>query len=207
MIHRIVLSGGPCGGKSTALPLIAEHYRKQGYNVLTTPEMATLFFNHGIQLAIEPPEYHRALETTAFKVQLEMEDGFAELAHHGNPSGHSILLHDRGLVDLAAYCSPEMWEEITAEYDFTPEGLRDWRYDLVLHFKTVAHGAEQFFTLDNNPARQCTPELARILDDKSRAVWIGHPRCIVLDNSTGFSEKLGRAIQSIDTYLQEAGHA
>lgn len=201
MIHRVVLTGGPCGGKSTALPQLAKHFRNRGFNVYTTPEMATLFFEQGVKLAIEPPAYHKALEMTAYRVQAEMEDGFAALARHGDHGRDTILLHDRGLVDLAAYCPPEMWAEITGAHGMTPETLKRHRYDLVIHLTTAAHGAEQFFTNSNNPARQCTPELARTLDDRSKAVWTGHPRHHILDNSTDFEGKMRRAVGAVESYL------
>lgn len=200
MIHRIALTGGPCGGKSTALPLIAKHFRDKGLKVYTTPEMATLFHEHGVHLTVQDQGYVRALETAAFAVQFEMEEHFASLARQAKGQ-KTLFFHDRGLTDLSAYCPPEMWHEIVGSRGFTPESVR-LRYDMVLHFTTTAIGAEKFFTNENNPARQCTPEIATLLDRKAYEVWTGHPKRVQLDNSTDFEGKLRRAIAEVESHLQ-----
>ena len=38
-IKRIVLTGGPCAGKTTALASIQATFSRQGYKVITVPEM------------------------------------------------------------------------------------------------------------------------------------------------------------------------
>ena len=40
-IKRIVLTGGPCAGKTTALAKIVEHFSNLGYQVFTLPEVPT----------------------------------------------------------------------------------------------------------------------------------------------------------------------
>lgn len=39
MLSRIVLTGGPCAGKSTILKRIVEKYSQLGYAVYTLPEI------------------------------------------------------------------------------------------------------------------------------------------------------------------------
>lgn len=36
-IYRIVLTGGPCAGKSTALDKICDHFSKKGFHVMVVP--------------------------------------------------------------------------------------------------------------------------------------------------------------------------
>ena len=40
-IKRIVLTGGPCAGKTTALVRIIEHFSNLGFKVFTVPEVPT----------------------------------------------------------------------------------------------------------------------------------------------------------------------
>ena len=47
-VLRVVLTGGPCGGKTTALPSIAEALRKRGIPTVTVPETATSLVEAGI---------------------------------------------------------------------------------------------------------------------------------------------------------------
>ena len=48
-----------------------------------------------------------------------------------------------------------------------------------------------------------TPEQAAALDDKLIAAWTGHPHLRVVDNSTGFDEKLHRVVAEIASFLGE----
>ncbi len=47
-LTRIAYTGGPCGGKTTALARSFDHFGKLGYRVVIVPEAATLLFNAGI---------------------------------------------------------------------------------------------------------------------------------------------------------------
>ena len=50
-IFKIVLTGGPCGGKSTAMAAISERLNALGYQVFVVPEVATLLVTSGLKLA------------------------------------------------------------------------------------------------------------------------------------------------------------
>lgn len=67
-------------------------------------------------------------------------------------------------------------------------------YDAVLHMASAANGAEEAYTLANNGARIETVEEAREKDAKTLAAWMGHPHLSIVDNSTGFDEKVARAL-------------
>lgn len=41
-IKKIVLTGGPCAGKTTALVKVIEHFTSLGYKVFTIPEVPTI---------------------------------------------------------------------------------------------------------------------------------------------------------------------
>ena len=42
-IKKIVLTGGPCAGKTTALVKVIEHFTSLGYKVFTIPEVPTVY--------------------------------------------------------------------------------------------------------------------------------------------------------------------
>ncbi len=54
-LYRIVLTGGPCGGKSTALSAITDRLQGLGFQVYRVPETATLLLGGGVSFAILPP--------------------------------------------------------------------------------------------------------------------------------------------------------
>ena len=52
-IKKIVLTGGPCAGKTTALVKVIEHFSSLGYKVFTIPEVPTLFSQAGMNYLTE----------------------------------------------------------------------------------------------------------------------------------------------------------
>jgi hypothetical protein len=57
-VYTVVLTGGPCGGKSTALATLTKHLRAQGYEVYCVPEIPTLVFT-----GAHPPALARAVHS------------------------------------------------------------------------------------------------------------------------------------------------
>ena len=47
-IKKIVLTGGPCAGKTTALVKVIERFSSLGYKVFTIPEVPNTFTQAGI---------------------------------------------------------------------------------------------------------------------------------------------------------------
>lgn len=64
----------------------------------------------------------------------------------------------------------------------------------MVHLVTAAVGAEAFYSLANNAARTEGFEMARELDQKCQTAWCGHPALDVIDNASGFDEKMLRLI-------------
>lgn len=50
-IYKLVLTGGPCSGKTTALEELKSFLTKHGFKVFTTPEAATTLFLNGCSIA------------------------------------------------------------------------------------------------------------------------------------------------------------
>ena len=50
-VYKLVLTGGPCSGKTTALEELKTFLTKHGYKVFTTPEAATTLFLNGCSIA------------------------------------------------------------------------------------------------------------------------------------------------------------
>ena len=101
-VYRVVLTGGPCGGKSSALKDFTKKLNEHGYDVYTAPEVPTIMINGGCQYpGMEGKEELDAFETALLKLQLQMESSFTQCAAStGRPS---VLVLDRGLMDPAAY--------------------------------------------------------------------------------------------------------
>ncbi len=194
-VTKIVLTGGPCAGKTTAMVRILEHFSTRGFQVYTLPEVPTMFSAAGINYLTDDRAYFYQEEKATMQMQLYLEDRFTEIAEAaGKPA---IIVCDRGTMDISAYMKPEMWEAILIEIGTDTIKLRDSRYDAVLHLVTAARGAEKYFTNANNQYRSEGIELARELDKKVAAAWTGHPHLRIIDNSEDFEQKIRSVIAEI----------
>ena len=198
-ITKIVITGGPCAGKSTAFSRIQEEFTSLGYNVLFVPETATELINGGIApwTCKTADEFQKYL----IRLQLEKEKVFSDAA--SSMSGEKFLIVcDRGMLDNKSYMTSFGFNSVLNELNLNETELRD-NYDAVFHLVTAANGAEEFYTTANNAARTETPEEARIIDEKLISAWTGHPHLRVIDNSTSFDDKIKRLIKEIATFLGE----
>eukprot|EP00033_Pygsuia_biforma_P000323 GCRY01000394.1.p1 GENE.GCRY01000394.1~~GCRY01000394.1.p1 ORF type:complete len:408 (-),score=41.38 GCRY01000394.1:317-1540(-) len=200
MVHKIVLTGGPCAGKTTSMERLTEHFEKLGYRVYVVPEVATLMFTGGVRRCdLETPRQVFHFQENMIKIMMALEDGYYSMAKDSGQK--SILFCDRGTLDCFAYMDKEVWQAILDENGWSIVQLRDKRYDCVVHLITAAIGAEAHYT-NENLARAETPEEARDKDEKLRQAWVGHPYLVVVDNSTGFEEKLERVVDVVTQRLE-----
>lgn len=198
-MKRIVLTGGPCAGKTTALVKIIEHFSSLGYKVFIIPEVPTLFSQAGMDYLTDNHAFFYEGEKATLETQLALEDKFTRMAE--TIKTPTLMVCDRGTMDISAYMKPEMWEEITSGVGTSSEKLRA-RYDAVLHLVSAADGAEQFYTTANNAERTEGLELARELDKKVIQAWSEHPHLRVINNHENFDTKINRVIQEISNVLE-----
>jgi CYTH domain-containing protein len=107
------------------------------------------------------------------------------------------MICDRGTMDVAAFLTPEMWRALLDEHQAREIDLRGGRYDAVIHVTTAALGAEEFYSLDNNPARTETPEQAREADARILKAWTGHPHLRVIGNDSDFDTKVQAIVTAV----------
>ncbi|MBI2637298.1 MAG: ATP-binding protein, partial [Candidatus Sungbacteria bacterium] len=197
-VPLIAVTGGPCSGKSTGKVAVVERFNDFGYSVLTPPEVATELFTNGAAiggLGLSPGDFQEQV----LLMQLERENRYLEIAKRlKNPK--CIVLTDRGCLDGDAYMPP-------GEFAKLIRGMGLGRYELLSRYKsahhlvTAADGAPGFYTTENNSARKETPEEAICLDRRTRDAWVGVSHLQVIDNSTGFEEKIARLIKGICSVL------
>ncbi len=198
-ITKIVLTGGPCAGKTTALARIIQYYTDRGYAVYAQPEAATLFNQAGVNFLTDDKELFFESEKQLLSFQLHTEECFLKLAEKSDKP--VIIVYDRGVMDIAAYMSNDMWQALLDEMGLNEVEVRDKRYDAVLHLCTAAKGAAEFYTCENNSSRTENIEQAIRLDDKIVKAWTGHPHLRVIPNSSTFEFKLNAVIGEISSIL------
>lgn len=186
---RIVLTGGPGGGKTTAGDLFR---REIGERVVLVPEAATMVFSGGFPRSTEPMAIHAA-QRAIYEVQRNLEDVQAALYPD------RLLLCDRGTVDGAAYWPGEphhFFNEIgsTLELELT-------RYDAVIFFESAAVGGMGIE--GGNPIRNESTEKAIELDRKLRTLWSRHPRFVLVPHNPSFFKKISYGLAVLDGIVSE----
>jgi CYTH domain-containing protein/thymidylate kinase len=202
-ITKIVLTGGPCAGKTSALVRVIEHFSSLGFKVFTIPEVPTLFTQAGMDYLTKNRGFFYEGEKATLEIQLLLEDKFTRMAQEC--PGDCLIICDRGTMDISAYMAPETWEEITRAVGTSTPELRQ-RYDAVLHLVSAADGAEQFYTTANNKSRNESNDeeglrIARGLDKKVIKAWTGHPHLRVINNDEDFERKMNRVLKEISDVL------
>ena len=198
-IRKVVITGGPCAGKSTAICWVQNTFAEKGYTVLFVPETATELITAGV--APWTCGSDLAFQTCLMRLQLEKERVFEEAAR--TMSAEKVLIVcDRGALDNKAYMTDPEFALLLRNIGTDEIELRDG-YDAVFHLVTAAKGAKEFYTTANNSARTETPEEAAELDDKLIAAWTGHPHLRVIDNATSFEDKMKRLVAEIAAFLGE----
>ncbi|MBQ4269836.1 MAG: ATP-binding protein [Clostridia bacterium] len=198
-IKKIVITGGPCGGKSTALQWIKNAFSDSEYTVLFVPETATELITGGV--APWTCGTNAEYQCCQFALQMEKERIF-EKAARTMPKEKILIVCDRGTLDNKAYMTAEEFAFVLKERGLNEtELLLD--YDAVFHLVTAAKGATECYTTANNAARKETVAEAAALDDKVIAAWTPHPRFYIVDNTTDFEEKMRRLIKLIEDFLKE----
>lgn len=204
-ITKIVLTGGPCAGKTTALVRVIEHFSSLGFKVFTIPEVPTLFTQAGMNYLTTNKGFFYEGEKATLEIQLALEDKFLRMAQECVDEQPCLIVCDRGTMDISAYMEPDTWNEITHAVGTSTPELRQ-RYDAILHLVSAADGAEQYYTTANNASRNERNDeeglrIARMLDKKVIKAWTGHPHLRVINNNEDFDKKLNRVIKEISAVL------
>ena len=139
-VYKIVLTGGPCGGKTTLLARLSPYLRERGFEVMTCPEAFTLLVMNGMQ----PGDYFASVDgmpivvqDSVLDMQVSLEDSLERvLRARGKPA---VLLCDRGLLDGKAYMDEGGWQKLLEKRECACEShMREGRYNAVFHLVSAA---------------------------------------------------------------------
>lgn len=196
-IQRIVLTGGPCSGKSTFLNQCSAYYEAKGYRVLIDHEAATDLITGGISPAtMTMYEFQKYV----IALQLKKEELYMQAAKE--IQGDKVLVfYDRAILDDKSYVGDADFVKILGTFGMKEESLTQ-RYDLVLHMTTAAKDSPEAYTLLNNGARYETAQIAVEVDQATFDSWKVHPNHILIPGEQHFEDKIRHAFSQIDHYLE-----
>lgn len=184
---RVVLTGGPGGGKTAVLEVVHRHFCE---HVVVLPEAASLLFGGGFP-RFDSPGARRAAQRAIFHVQVELEALAASLGDVG------LVLCDRGVVDGSAYW-PDGIDGLFESVGTTRGAALD-RYAGVVHLRTpTASGYDH-----SNPLRVESLAEATSIDARIFEAWSGHRARVVVDAQQDFVRKLTTSLDAIRSFLPE----
>jgi hypothetical protein len=187
VVHKIALTGGPGGGKTTAGDLLRREFKDQ---ITLVPEAATLLFKGGFP-RINNSEIVTNIQEAIFHVQIHIESTYSHMFPH-----HTLLC-DRGTIDGAAYW-PNGEKEFFKHFGTTMDKELK-RYDAVIFFETAAAGG---LSIDlGNPVRNEDQMKAIELDLKLQKLWQKHKNYIFIKNEASFVQKIMFGIDAMKKLL------
>jgi len=196
---RIVLTGGPGCGKTTALNCLA---KKHGHHLMFFPELATdLILTKNINPFTKDGKIdnlgseYKNFQFSLYETQASLEFDAIERAISDGTQG---VIFDRGRCDIVAYLSDEKKEfermfKHSHKYDYN-------NYDLVIQLRIPPANIYQE-GLKTNAARTEKYSQAEMLDHKIEIAWQHHPHYHSIPYYQNFDEKINAIEEVIMHFL------
>ncbi len=181
-MQMIVLTGGPCAGKSTVLKAAAHTP-----GLVVVPEAATLLLEGPMPAPkVWTQEWQDAFQAAILKLQLQQEEEALE-------RGGQTILCDRGLLDGAAYV-PGGQAEYCRRFGLDLELVLN-RYQQVIHLESLATARPELYGKGNNEHRFESLGEAQALEGRTRAAWHGHSNHTFLRGDRGLETTVYQALR------------
>lgn len=195
-IPKIVITGGPCSGKTTGLARVSQFIQNIGRHPVILPEVATDLINSGFD-PLKPEFQEFVVRKLRFEEQLRAYA--AQTEHFDAPP---VFIYDRGYNDCLAYTSEKNFLGALKLNGLDPVVVRD-QYTGVIFLDSAALGAEAYYTQENNLARRENADEARSLNERTKAAWLGTPHFTVIPNRPGgdFEGKMNECLQALARFL------
>lgn len=185
-MRKVVLTGGPCSGKTTVISVLREAFTDQ---ICLVPEAATLLLSGGFPNPGKhvpwSEAWQAAFEAAVLPVQKSMEDTYTLVAEN---KGRKLLVCDRGMLDGAAY-TPGGLNQFCRETGLDlAESLN--RYHAVIHLESLAVADPANYGKSGNDQRFEPLDRAQQIEMQTREAWSKHPRRIFIEGGRGIEKKI-----------------
>jgi predicted ATPase len=198
-MKKIVLTGGPCSGKTTVLQALKEEFYDQ---IMIVPEVATILLEGGFPIPGKHLEWSEdwqaAFQSAILPLQKSMEDAYAIMAADNSCE---LIVCDRGVLDGAAY-TPGGVDEFCKRYGVDAIELQN-RYTAVIHLESLATADPEKYGKTGNESRFEPIERAQELEKATRSVWGAHTRHLVIGGRRGIDGKINEVIEVVKLLLAE----
>lgn len=205
-IYKIVLTGGPCAGKTEVIEGIKEKLKEEGYYVILIPETASELIPNGI-IPDKNREHTLIFQQLVLLAQTQKEQNvntycqnlITNSTHLLKDKKGIIILCDRGIIDNRAYLSHEDYHNLLKRYHYNELEILD-QYDLAIDLISLATAKPELYAL-NGIRYENTEEAARI-DQITSSAWLLHRNLIAVMPTDQIEEKINTVFSHIIDFIE-----
>ena len=167
-VYKIVLTGGPNGGKTKIIERLSSYLKELNYNVILIPETARDVIAAGIKPNPSDRNYTLWFQDLMMKYQNIKEHSAEVYAEISNED--TVILYDRAIPDNFAYLdSFEDYNNLLTKNNLKELSLID-NYDLIINLSSLANFEKYDYQNDNE--RTEDRELSKKLDFKTSTSYL-----------------------------------
>lgn len=199
-IISIVLTGGPCAGKSESISELKKFLSDLQYRVITIPELATETRQNGFihtEGTISQVDFQKII----FEMQLFKENLYKKVMSKSEYKSKMVLLLDRGLLDGKVYLTEKEFKKLLDIHGLSENDILG-RYSAVFHLESTAIGNSELYNKSSNKFRLSNPEQAKMQEKKSIEVWSKHPNFHFISVEKDFETKIQNLKESVLKEIQ-----
>lgn len=199
-MNKIVLTGGPCAGKTTCLRAVKEEF---GNQVVILPEAATMLLEGGFPIPGNhlswSPKWQQSFQSAILSIQKELESAYELVACEHNAR---LLVCDRGILDGSAYWSGGL---IAFSEHFSLQVAECYsRYVAILHLESLATANPEKYGKAGNDKRFEGVEEAAERELLTRNAWEGHSSWVLISGRRDVGAKISEVLGIVRFLLTTA---
>ena len=192
-VKRVVITGGPCAGKTTAIESIRTYFEQKKSRVIFVNEVPTEIMKMGITLA----KYGKLpFQKAIIDLQRKKEQVIMDAACSVEDEQEVLIIYDRGILDHFIYLNDKEQKLIEEEMGIDRQQLYG-NYDLIIHMLSVASEMPELY--ENSEYRLEAVSEAKEMDDKIGKIWRQHNDYVQIGCERNFEDKIQNLISLISS--------
>jgi thymidylate kinase len=196
-IQTVVITGGPCSGKSSVMNALHKQFSKK---IVFVPEIATILLEGGFPLPGRDVEWSENWQSAFQSAILPMQKSFEESHKLVAASvGCNLMICDRGILDGAAYTQGGV-NEFCRRYKVNQSEI-NFRYHTIINLESLAVSNPELYGKGGNQSRFEPLERAQELDRTTREAWSLHQNVHEISGRNGINEVIKNVTEIITKLL------